>query len=93
MTCSEYVTCLDGAASRLTLLGTSHCTPPLLPLQSVLLLRRPVWRLPADLMAEGRLGKDEWKGGRPQLHTPAMSFEILPETASVEAPEGPRGWI
>lgn len=44
-------------------------------------------------MAEGRLGKDKWKGSRPQLHTPDMHSEVLPGTPSVEVPEGLGEWI
>lgn len=44
-------------------------------------------------MAEGRLGKDKWKGSSPQLHTPEMSSEILPDTLSIEVPEGLGEWI
>ena len=61
--------------------------------EAVLLLSRPVQGLPAALRAERRLGKDRWKGSQPQLHTLATSSEILPETVSVEAPEGPGEWI
>lgn len=38
-------------------------------------------------MAEGRLGKDKWKGSSPQLHTLEMSSEILPDSLSIEVPE------
>jgi len=44
-------------------------------------------------MAEGRLGKDKWKGSRPQLHTPEMSSEILPDTPSIEVSGGLGEWI
>lgn len=74
-------------------LGDLELYPHCFTAEAVFLLSRPVQGLPAALRAEGRLGKDRWKGSRPQLHILATSSEILPETASVEAPEGPGEWI
>lgn len=50
-------------------LGDLELYPHCFTAEAVLLLSRPVQGLPAALRAEGRLGKDRWKGSRPQLHT------------------------
>lgn len=93
MTGSSDTTCLDGAGSRLALSWGLGAVPPLLHCRSSPLAQQACAGSPCSPRAEGRLGKDRWKGSRPQLHTLATSSEILPETASVEAPEGPGEWI
>lgn len=32
------------------------------------MLKRPLWGLPQTPLVDRRLGRDKWKGGRPQIH-------------------------